>query len=500
LAPIALVGLNTPLLEARDLDKAFGGTQALLGFDFDLAPGEIHALLGENGAGKSTFIKVIAGVHNLDAGDVLYRGEPIGMPGIRDHIAFIHQDLALVPTMSVADNFALVNGYEGPHGLVSWPKLKRATVEALRQMGLRVDPDMDVGDLPVPDRAIVAIARALHRRADVLVLDEPTAMLSEPDVRRLFEALRTLRSRGVGILYVSHRLAEVRSLADRITVMRDGRAIATVRADEVSEADLADLIVGGTTSHSLERPAAVSSDVLFEAKGMSAEGLDPLTFVVRRGEVVACSGLRGAGHEIVGRAIYGLEPWVGEATLNGRPFHSSSPAESLRAGVAFVSGDRTASLASLMTVTENLFFNPAHSSYPNWVRPPARERKAARRLIDRFNVIPPDPARQIQALSGGNAQKVVLARVFDSRPQLVVMVDPTAGVDVATRAQFYRLVGEVANEGAAMLLISSDYGEVAQVANRVLVFDHGHVAATYSGREISIGAITAAGMGAVRNV
>jgi ribose transport system ATP-binding protein len=489
-----------PLIRAEGLNKSFGATHALRDFSLELYPGEVHALLGENGAGKSTFIKILAGVYKADSGRILIESAP-GQDDI-DSIAFIHQELGLAPTLSVADNFGLGVGYPRRYGLIRWRELRRMTRAALARSGSEANPETSIDALPVAERSLVAISRALSQRPQVLVLDEPTASLAAHDVERLFTSIRNLRDQGIGVLYVSHRLPEIRQIADRVTVIRDGRVIGVTTPAQATDQDLAEMIMGKKVGLGQHRPDTAAGETLLEVTGFSTARVEGVSFTLRHGEIVGLTGLRGAGHEVIGQALFGMlqgEPWTGTIKLAGRHYHPRSPREALAASVGYVTGDRSGGLAPNLTVTNNLLLNPAFSSVPGTIRWPRRDRALAARLIDTFHVQPPDPEKLTGELSGGNGQKVLLARSLDRQPQLLILEEPTAGVDVGTRSELYDMIARLAASGAGVLLISSDYEEIAATCQRVMVFERRRVSSTLTGNDISADRLTVAAMGADLN-
>ncbi len=497
------------LLEVRGVSKRFTATLALDRFDFDLRSGEIHALLGQNGAGKSTLIKILAGVYPPSAGTVAWRGRIVVPGSERLPIAFIHQDLGLVDTMTVAENVAIQAGYKRAAGLIDWRASAAAAAEALSAMGSFIDPQARVAGLSAADRSIVAIARALAIRADVLVLDEPTAALPAADVERLLATLRRLRARGIGMIYVTHRLDEVFRIADRVTVLRDGRGIATVSVHDTSPEDLVVKIVGRAVEDAaLAAPPKAPAPLLalrdLVVPQEEAGLIGPVSFTAAAGEILALVGLRGAGHHAVGRAVFGaMRTRAGEMWLGGVRVAPASPADAMRRGIGFVSSRRgEESMAAGMSVQENLYLNPRARGRAAW-RPvwPQRELAAAGRALARFSVRPPDPSRPIITLSGGNQQKVVVARWMEARIRLLVLEEPTIGVDVGSKAEIYRDLGLALRRGIAVLLISSDFEEVEKVAHRALVFSRGAVIAEVPRGDITVARLTrlAAG-GAERKV
>jgi ribose transport system ATP-binding protein len=487
------------LLEVRRLSKRFTGTLALDAVDFDVRAGEVHALLGENGAGKSTLIKVLAGVHPADAGEVLVRGRAVDPVHEKLPITFIHQDLGLVDTMTVAENVAVLAGYPRRRGLISWRDARAAAADALRRMGGGVDPEARVGDLPAAEKSIVAIARAMAVQSDLLVLDEPTAALPEADVARLLEVLRRLRASGIGIVYVTHRLDEVFRIADRVTVLRDGRRVVTEAVADTNPQALIYNIVGRSLAELFIRPSAATAGPVLRVADLVAGDAGPVSFDVAAGEIVGLVGLRGAGQVVVGRAIFGdLPVRAGSVSLGGEALRVVAPRDAIRAGVGFVSSKRgEESLARSMTVRENLFINPVTAG-TSLLQPilPAAEQARARRVLQRFQVRPPEPERVIATLSGGNQQKVIVARWMEAGSRLLVLEEPTFGVDVGSKAEIYRLLQVALDEGLAVLLISSDFEEVAGICHRALIFDRGRLAAELPRTELNIARLTALASGA----
>jgi ribose transport system ATP-binding protein len=488
-----------PLLEVRGLTKRFTGTLALDAVDFDVRAGEVHALLGENGAGKSTLIKVLAGVHRADAGEVLLRGRAVDPVAEKLPITFIHQDLGLVETMTVAENVAVVAGYTRRRGLISWRAARAAASDALERMGGGVDPDARVGTLPAAERSIVAIARAIAVQSDLLVLDEPTAALPEADVARLLEVLRRLRAGGIGIVYVTHRLDEVFRIADRVTVLRDGRRVSSEAVAGTSPQALIYNIVGRSLADLFIKPAPTSAKAVLTVADLAAREVGPVTFSVAAGEILGLVGLRGAGHDVVGRAIFGdVAIDAGVVALEREPLRAASPRAAIRSRIGFVSSRRgEESLARSLTVRENLFINPVTAG-TGLLEPiaPVAEQARARRVLQRYGVRPPEPERVIATLSGGNQQKVIVARWMEAGSRLLVLEEPTFGVDIGSKAEIYRLLQEALDQGLAVLLISSDFEEVAGICHRALIFDRGRVTAELARGELTIARLTALASGA----
>jgi ribose transport system ATP-binding protein len=487
-------GQAPPVLSVRGLCKRFGGTLALDGVDFDLHAGEVHALLGQNGAGKSTLIKILAGVHRADAGGISIRGRVADPEAGPLPIAFIHQDLGLVDGMTVAENVALATGYPRRFGLIAWGAAREAARAALAEVAHEIDPETRVGDLPAAEKALVAIARGLAIRASVLVLDEPTAALPAADVERLLSALGRLRAKGAAILYVTHRLDEVARIADRVTVLRDGRRVRTVAAAGLAHGDLVLDIVGRALVAEDRAGAPAPGAALLAVEGLCAEGAGPVSFALGAGEVLALVGLRGAGHHAVGRALFGALPCdAGRVTLGGAPLPADGPASAMRRGVGFVSSRRAEeSLAATLSLRENLYLNPTATGRPAFaLASGAGEEARSRAAVARFSIRPAAPDNPIGTFSGGNQQKAVLARWFEAGSKLLILEEPTIGVDVGAKAEIYALLGAALAQGMGVLLISSDFEEVARLCHRALVFNRGVVAAETSGDALTASSLTA---------
>ncbi len=494
-----------PILATVGLSKRFAGTLALDRVSFDLRAGEIHALLGQNGAGKSTLIKILAGVHAPSAGEIFWRGKVVHKPGEELPIAFIHQDLGLVESMSVAENVALTTGYPRPRGIIDWAEARHAAARALALMESPLDPRRLVKDLSASEKAIVAIARAMAVTREAIVLDEPTAALPSGDVDHLLDVLRRLRTRGVGIIYVTHRLDEVFRIADRVSVLRDGRMVASSGVGETSPALLVQRIVGRTlaetrlaSAHGEAVPVLSVHDLVVPP--LTQAGLvGPISFSLYRGETLALVGLRGAGHHATGRAIFGALPIAsGRIILDGAVLPPSRPAEAMAMGFGFVSSQRgTESLALNLTVQENLFLNPTLRGYAPF-HPMAREaeRGACARALARFSIRPPDNLAMSGTLSGGNQQKVVLARWLEVPLKVLILEEPTIGVDVGAKADIYQDLQKALAAGLSVLLISSDFEEVELLAHRALVFNRGRVVEEIRRDRISIALLTALAAGA----
>jgi ribose transport system ATP-binding protein len=472
----------------RDLCKSFGETFAVDHVSLTSERGQILALLGENGAGKSTVIKLLAGIYQPDRGSMRLNGQPINHH--RDsQIAFIHQDHGLVDTMTIAENIALVRGYDRMLGLIDWRSTGEIAERALQHVGLSIDPAETVSELSRTERSLVAIARALAMNVDLLVLDEPTASLPAADVERLFEVLQHLRERGVGMIYVTHRIDEVFRIADRVAVMRDGRLVTVQNVSQTSMKELVNAIVGRPLSAVFIRAPKPSSEPILDFCAVQLGHLKPASFSVMAGELIGLTGLRGAGHELIGRALAGILPCAGgEIRIHGRRVLLASPRHAITAGVAFITSNREEeSLAPSLSVRENLFLNPLPMGRRLFsFLLPQSERRQARALLQQFYVRPADPERVIATLSGGNQQKSVLARGFATPGSVFALEEPTQGVDVGAKSDIYAIMIHALSSGCCIVIISSDFEEVALVCHRALVFNRGDIVAELLREEISV--------------
>ncbi|AYH07272.1 sugar ABC transporter ATP-binding protein [Pectobacterium parmentieri] len=487
------INADQPILALSHITKRFGGNIAVNDVSLQVMPGEVLALLGENGAGKSTIIKVLAGVYPRDGGDIQFRGTSIASAaaiksdGLQP-IAFIHQDLGLIEWMTVAENMALVMGFPRRFGLIDWRAIRQRASQALQDVGIALDPDARVFELSRTEKSLLAIARAVAVNAELLVLDEPTASLPANDVRHLFSVINRLRAKKVGMIYVTHRLDEVIDIADRVCVMRDGRYVAGGKTADYSLRDLVQLIVGEAMPGDQREPLPAPSSPVLQVKNVTVGDIGPVSFSLQAGEMLALAGLRGAGQEEIGRLLFGLRQCdSGEIQFRDAPYHASSPQQAMAQGVSLVAGDRTnESLVMSMSVRENLFINPCASGHKLFSRYSRREEIGVSWWkVQLFDVRPKNVNIDISALSGGNQQKVVMARWMHLGAPLLILEDPTAGVDVGARAEIYHLLNKSLAEGVAVLVISNDFEEIAHICNRALVFNRGSVVGELKNQQVS---------------
>lgn len=469
--------------------KSFGGTQALRGVSLKVGRGEIVALLGENGAGKSTLIKTLGGIHRPDEGGVLIDGQPYAHEAGKSggqKVAFIHQDLGLIDWMSVAENIALALGYARRGGRIDWTATEARADAALKLVDAEFPATARVASLSRTQKSLVAIARALAAECDYLVLDEPTASLPADEVERLFAALRPLKSRGVGMIYVSHRLDEIFRIADRVAVLRDGQMVGMRDINHTTPEELVSLIVG-RKAREIARPAVQDGPAILRVENLRTTAVGPVSLEIRRGELLGLAGLRGAGHEDIGRALFGVLPHSGKVTLDGRQPDLDNARTAMQSGIGLVARDRIGeSVAPGLAIRENVFLNPAATGRGLLAVVSTRnEEEMARAIGKRVGLSPNDPALAIEALSGGNQQKVVVGRWLDSGRRLLITEDPTAGVDVGAKAEIYHLLYEALASGMGVLVVSTDFEEIAAICHRAIVFSRGLPVAELSGVELS---------------
>jgi ribose transport system ATP-binding protein len=474
------------LLELQGARKAYPGVRALQGVDLGVERGEVHALLGENGAGKSTLMKVVAGSVTPDAGRMTVDGDPVPLGSLAgakaSGVALVYQDLSLVPQLTVGENVLLGRWPTTRWGTVAWEELHATARRHLGRIGLDVDPRRRVDELGMAERQLVEIAKALSGDVRVLLLDEPTSALSDPEARRLFGIVRDLTSSGVAVVYVSHQLPEVLEIADRISVLRDGQLVGTVRASDVDEARLARMMVGRAVGGGAAAPAPVAGNgapLAIRASGLARPPrLKPVDLELRAGEVVAVFGLVGSGRTRLARTLFGLEPaTAGILEVAGRPVRIASPADAIALGIGYLGEDRAAGIVPRMTLAENITLASLPRMGRGWLLAGGQERQLARRFADELD-IRASLDRPAETLSGGNQQKLVLARWLCSSARVLVLDDPTRGIDVGAKEEVFRLVRRLAGDGAAILYLTSETREARTLADRVLIMAGGRIVRT----------------------
>ena len=490
-----------PVLKFTNLSKTFGPTKALIGVDFDVLPGEIHGLVGRNGSGKSTLIKILSGFHEPDRGATLeLRGENIELPlhgsdAQNLGMVFVHQDLGLVPAFSILENLRLGSWRRGGFSKIPWADEKSAVAWQLAQFGLKWDPLTPVGALPPVDRAIVAIARAMREigvnpEGHVLVLDEPTAYLPSESVGKLFDAVKKVTRQGTGVVFISHRTDEILNLTDRISVLRDGRKIATVNTNETKEADLVAMILGQSMNAFYpDHIPTPSKEVVLSTKDLAAGTIPKLNLKLHRGEVLGLTGLMGAGHDQVPYALFGaLELTDGTITIKNKKYEKGdlTPRKAVDLGIGLLPGDRLgASGVSTATLTDNVGMPVLGKYFKKGFLRREKLKKNVRELLIRFDVKPPVPGIELRKLSGGNQQKALLAKWIQIKPDVLLLHEPTQGVDVGSKASIFAKIADASRAGTGVIVASAEHEDLANICNRVLVFAEGKVVAELTGRELT---------------
>jgi rhamnose transport system ATP-binding protein len=470
--------------------KTFGPVVALADGTIEILPGEIHALVGENGAGKSTLVKILAGLHHPDSGDFRVDGEPVHFRNVAESkaagISVIYQEPTLFPDLTVAENIFIGRQPKGRSGLISKAEMRRQASELFDQLGVPIDPSRVAEGLSIADQQIIEIAKAISMDAKVLIMDEPTAALSGVEVDRLFAVARGLRDKGAGILFISHRFDEVFALCERITVMRDGRYIATHRTAEVTVAQIVREMVGRELGTLFPKTVAEIGPPVLKVTGLSRAGVfRDISFDVRAGEIVALAGLVGAGRTEVARAIFGIDPYdEGTITVAGKPLKPRDPQAAIDAGLGFVPEDRRKQgLVMNLSVARNITLTLRNHFVKAGLIDGGAERRAAEDWSRRLQVKAGSQEHAVSTLSGGNQQKVVLAKWLATDPRLLIVDEPTRGIDVGTKAEVHRLLSDLAGRGIAILMISSELPEVLGMADRVLVMREGRITAELSRSE-----------------
>ena len=484
------------LLELRGIGKRFPGVVALDGVDFTVRSGEIHALLGENGAGKSTLIKVLTGVHPADAGEIRLDGRPIRprtpKEAERAGISTVYQEVNLVPSLTVAENIAL-GRQPGRFGFIRWGEVRRHAREALARLEINCEVDAELGTLSVALQQMVAIARALDVQARVLILDEPTASLDEKEVTELFTVMRRLREQGLGIVFVTHFLEQVYAVSDRITVLRNGQLVGEYPAAELPRLELVGKMLGRELAEAVARerhPDAVSTaPVVLEAAGVGRRNaVQPFSLTLRRGEVTGLAGLLGSGRTETARLLFGIDQTeTGQLRVGGQPVHLRSPRDAVRLGLAFSSEDRkTEGILPNLSVRENLILALQAKRGLARAISAAEQASLCEHYIRALRIKTADAEVPIRNLSGGNQQKVLLARWLATRPELIILDEPTRGIDVGAKQEIEQLVAKLSAEGLAVLFISSEIEEIVRRCARVVVLRERRHTTELAGNDIEI--------------
>jgi rhamnose transport system ATP-binding protein len=477
--------MSDTLLQLTAVAKSFGAVRALKGVSFSLKPGEVHALLGENGAGKSTLIKIITGAHQPDGGEIQIAGEPVGKlspsTARKLGIACIYQQPALFPDLTVAENIGLRLERAPAFGRVKWYSRREEAQQLLKRIGAEISPDSEIRSLSMPEQQLVEIACALGAGARIVIMDEPTASLTQKETHLLFAVVRELRKNGVGVIYISHRLEEIFQLADRVTILRDGESVGTNRVDDINEAELIKMMVGREISAIYPARENEPGEIIFSLKnlGCAAGGVNNISLEIRAGEILGLAGLVGAGRTELARTIFGITPAdSGDFSIAGEKIAIRSPRDAVAHGIAYVPEDRRRHGVILeMPIAQNMTMAIHQKIFPGtWLHFGA-EKQLALDFIRDLGIRAFGPDAPGNSLSGGNQQKVSLARWLAAKPKVLILDEPTQGVDVGAKSEIHKIIRSLAKDGLAVLMISSDLPEILGMSDRIAVMRGGTITA-----------------------
>lgn len=480
----------SPLLEMRDVDKSFPGVKALDRARLTVRPGRVMALVGENGAGKSTLMKVLTGIYSMDTGSLAYLGRQTRFASPRDSqaagISIIHQELNLIPELTIAENIFLGREPVGLLGRIRWSRMHDAAEALLRRLGVNHDPGERLGELSIGEQQMVEIAKALSFESRVIVMDEPTDALTDSETASLFKVINELRADGHGIVYISHRLKEIFEICDDVTVMRDGQFVGERPVSELTEDELIEMMVGRKLEEQYPRIPPQTGTVSLAVRGLSGPGVRDVSFELHRGEILGVSGLMGSGRTELMRILYGArQRSAGEVLLDGRPLRARSPQQALRAGIAYISEDRKGDgLVLQLSVKENMSL-AALDRLTNRLGAIKHqfERTAVADFISAFNIKTPGQDQMISNLSGGNQQKVAIAKGLMTKPRVLILDEPTRGVDVGAKKEIYELINRFKAEGMSIVLVSSEMPEVLGISDRIMVMHEGRITGEFPADE-----------------
>ena len=473
------------LLSMKNVSKSFPGVLALDDVTLDILPSEIHALVGENGAGKSTLMRALSGVSKIDSGTIYWKGKPVEINQPRDAqklgISMIHQELAIIPYLDVGKNIFL--GREPQlkiSGVIDWKKLYQQAQEQLDKLGLDINPKASVESLTIAQQQMVEVAKALSMDASLIVMDEPTSALTEKEVEALFSYMKKLRENGVSIIFISHRLNEIQRVSDRITILRDGKWIGTSEVGDLSQNDIVKMMVGREVEQSAKKETKPSDEIILQIKNLSSgDEVHNVTFDLHKGEILGIAGLVGAGRSALAEAIFGSRKITsGHIELDHKKVMFASPQMAIEHGLGLVPEDRKAQGLFLnMAVWQNIVIAGIKKITRFGFIRKAETQKISASLVDRLSIKTPNLGQQVKNLSGGNQQKVIIARWLSLKPKILILDEPTRGIDVGAKAEIHNLLKELATEGVGVLMISSELPEVLGVSDRILVMKEGHLVA-----------------------
>ncbi|GKW24653.1 ribose import ATP-binding protein RbsA [Pectobacterium carotovorum subsp. carotovorum] len=491
-----------PLLQLQGITKSFPGVKALSGAALNVYPGKVMALVGENGAGKSTMMKVLTGIYRKDAGSIHFLGQEVDFSGPKASqeagIGIIHQELNLIPQLTIAENIFLGREFTNRFGRIDWNKMYAEADRLLKRLNLRYDSRRMVGDLSIGDQQMVEIAKVLSFESKVIIMDEPTDALTDTETASLFSVIKELQSQGCGIVYISHRLKEIFEICDDITVFRDGQFIGECPVSDLQEDTLIEMMVGRKLEDQYPRSNKAPGEVRLKVQNLSGPGVDSVSFTVRKGEILGVAGLMGAGRTELMKILYGALPRTGgNVTLDGRDVVTRKPQDGLANGIVYISEDRKRDgLVLGMSVKENMSLTALrYFSHAGGRLKHAEEQLAVADFIRLFNVKTPSMTQPIGLLSGGNQQKVAIARGLMTRPNVLILDEPTRGVDVGAKKEIYQLINQFKEEGLSIILVSSEMPEVLGMSDRIIVMHEGRLSGDFPIEQATQEALMAAAVG-----
>lgn len=498
---------KTPVVEMKNIHKSFFNVQVLKGVDFDLVPGEIHALMGENGAGKSTLMKILTGIHKSNSGEILYKGEIVEYHSPKEAekagIAVIHQELNIIPYLTVAENMFLGKELKRqPFGILKTKEMNEKTKENLNRLGIDIDPQKEAGELSVGQQQMIEIARAIAAETEVLIMDEPTAALTDREIETLFTVINQLKREGVAIIYISHRMEEIFRMCDRITVLRDGQSIGTKITSETGFEEIVKMMVGRELGERFpERTAEIGED-RFVVEDLSLEGIfNNISFNVRKGEILGVAGLMGAGRTEIMETIFGArKKKSGRIYMDDKELNIRKPHHAIEAGIGFITEDRKdEGLVLGLTVRENLAIPNLKKLSKSAVIQKQKEKQWTEEMIQKLRIKTSGPEQEVKSLSGGNQQKVVFGKWLGTEPKLLILDEPTRGVDVGAKKEIYSIMNELTEKGFSIIMVSSELPEILGMSDRVMVIHEGKLSAILDKKEASQEKIMEAATGGVKS-
>jgi ribose transport system ATP-binding protein len=492
------------ILKMEHITKIFPGVKALDDVSLEIRRGEVLSLLGENGAGKSTLIKVLSGIYIPEGGTISCNGTPVKLHGPADAkemgISVVHQELAFLPLLTIAENLYVRHYADKKKKLVSWKDMESSAQKALEMIDLEIDQNMPIGNCSVAECQQIEIARAVYENAKILILDEPTSALNDRETDALMECIRKLREKGVSVILITHKIEEIMRIADRVVVLRDGHTVGECKVSDVTKDDLIAMMVGRKMEDMYPEKTNTPREVLMTVEDFGTDILENIHFSVRRGEILGVYGLMGSGHLELGQALFGCYPkYKGKVILEGEGVSLKSPEACIRKGIAFLPSDRKQEGLVLMHGVKSNIMTPYYQTGTNsWIVNHRREREIGQKWVERLRIKTPTLETSTDSLSGGNQQKVVFAKWLEIDPKIVILNDPTRGIDVGAKAEIYSFLNELTEKGVSVLMITSEMPELIAMSDRVLVIHEGKQSALLSKEEMTQTNIVAAAIGGIQ--